>query len=96
MNAVSGSSDVPVVEENSSALVRRDSYVNLHEIKVKAVEESGQIMVEEGTTDKVGLGQGALRGAETHAQVIICRKNRGFAIFLRLRFGKQQMGRCRK
>ena len=55
MNAVGGCGDVPVVEENSSALVRRDSYVNLHEIKVKAVEENGQIMVEEGTTDKVGL-----------------------------------------
>jgi len=29
MNAVGGCGDVPVVEENSSALVRRDSYVNL-------------------------------------------------------------------
>ena len=55
MNAMGGSGDVPVVEENSSALVRRYSYVNLHEIKVKAVQESGQIMVGEGTKDKVGL-----------------------------------------
>ena len=37
MNAVGGCGDVPVVEENSSALVRRDSYVNLHQIKVKRV-----------------------------------------------------------
>ena len=29
MDAVGGSGDVPVVEQNSSALVRRDSYVNL-------------------------------------------------------------------
>ena len=38
-----GSGDVPVVEENSSALVRRDSYVNLqhhwYEIKVKVKQE---------------------------------------------------------
>ena len=39
MDAVGGSGDVPVVEQNSSALVRRDSYVNLHQIKVKVKQE---------------------------------------------------------
>ena len=48
--------DVPVVEENASTLVRRDSYVHLRErrdqeaLKVKVVQE----WVNNGHDDKVG------------------------------------------